>query len=347
MLSEIIRARMRVQENWRTPVRFASLVAGLVAAFLPLQSIAQTADGDASSFPSRPVRMIVPFPPGGPTDVTARLFAQKLGEQWGQAVVVENRPGGNSALGAQQAAKAAPDGYTILVVMDTTMVMNPITTSDLPYNAFKDFAPISMMGQNTSLLVVRAEDGPQTVQDLIARAKSSPGKMNYGAGTITTHLAGYLFARLAGIDAVYISYRGSAEVVQGVMNGSVGFSIDGVSANLPLIQQGKLLALAKLNNRPLASLPDLEPLAKAAGIPALGEISTWAGLVAPAGTPAPVVDKIQKAVAKAAADPDVMATLGNFGISAVASTPAEFERYYRSEYDRWSKIFQDSGIKLE
>jgi tripartite-type tricarboxylate transporter receptor subunit TctC len=326
---------------------FASLVAGLIVALLPLQSIAQAADGDASAFPSRPVRMIVPFPPGGPTDVTARLFAQKLGEQWGQAVVIENRPGGNSALGAQQAAKSAPDGYTILVVMDTTMVMNPITTSEPPYSAFKDFAPISMLAQNTSLLVVRAEDGPQNAQDLIARAKSNPGKFNYGAGTITTHLAGYLFSRLAGIDALFVSYRGSPEVVQGLMNGSVNFSIDGVAANLPLIQQGKLRALAKLNNRPLASLPDLQPLTKAADMPALGEISTWAGLVAPAGTPPAIVDKIQKAVAKAAADPDVIATLGNFGISAVASTPAEFERYYRGEYERWSKIFQESGIKLE
>ena len=322
-------------------VAAAGLMLLLVAA-----AAAQPASDAAPSFPNRPVKLIVPFPPGGPTDLMARVFGQKLSEQWAQPVVIENRPGGNSSIGAQQTAKSAPDGYTLLVAMDTTLVMNPITTANLPYDALKDFAPVSLTAQNTSLLIVRA-DGPRTVQELIAKAKANPGKLNYGAGIITTRLAGYLFSRLAGIETVFIPYKGSSEVVQGLLTGSIDFSIDGVSASIPLIKDGKFRALAKLNNRPLPALPDLQPLSMAANLPELGEISTWAGLVAPAGTPPAVVDSIQRAVARAAADPEVSAKLQNFGIVAVSSTPAEFDRYYRGELERWSKVFKASGIKLD
>src|SRR5262249_39822286 len=155
--------------------------------------------------------------------------------------------------------------------------------------------------------------------------------LNYGAGIITTRLAGYLFSRLAGIDTVFIPYKGSAEVVQGLLTGSIDFSIDGVSASLPLIKESKLRALAKLNNRPLAALPDLQPLPGAASLPELGEISTWAGLVAPAGTPAAIVAQIQRDIAAVAADPEIGARLQAFGIVATSSTPSEFDRYVRSE----------------
>jgi tripartite-type tricarboxylate transporter receptor subunit TctC len=316
----------------------------VMSALLFVQPAVAPAQRDA--FPSRPVKMIVPFPPGGPTDLMARVFGQKLAERWGQPVVIENRAGGNSAIGAQQTAKSPPDGYTLLVAMDTTLVMNPITTANLPYDALKDFAPISLTAQNTSLLIVRA-DGPKTVPELIAKAKANPGKLNYGAGIITTRLAGYLFSRLAGIDTVFIPYKGSSEVVQGLLTGSIDFSIDGVAASIPLIKEGKLRALAKLNNRPLPALPDLQPLSAVANLPELGEISTWAGLVAPAGTPAPVVERIQRDVAAVAADPEVGAKLQGLGIVATSSTPSEFDRYYRSELDRWSKVLKDSGIKLE
>jgi tripartite-type tricarboxylate transporter receptor subunit TctC len=305
-----------------------------------------TAQNAPDAFPIRPVKLVVPFPPGGPTDLMARLFSQKLSERWGQSVVVENRAGGNSAIGAQQIAKSAPDGYNLLIAMDVTLVMNPITSKNFPYDALKDFAPISLTAQNTSLLIVRA-DGPQSVQELIATAKASPGKLNYGAGIITTRLAGYLFSRLAGIDTVFIPYKGSAEVVQGLLTGSIDFSIDGVSASISLIKEGKLRALAKLNNRSLSALPDLKPLSVAANLPELGEISTWAGLVAPAGTPPAIVERIQRDVAAVAEDPEVRARLQDFGIVATSSTPSEFDLYHRSELDRWSKVFRDSGITLE
>ena len=316
------------------------IAGGLLSLLLAAPVLAQDA------FPSRPVKLIVPFPPGGPTDLMARVFGQKLSERWGQPVVIENRAGGNSAIGAQQTAKSAPDGYTLLVAMDTTLVMNPITTANLPYDALKDFAPISLTAQNTSLLIVPA-NGPKSVPELIAKAKANPGKLNYGAGIITTRLAGYLFSRLAGIDTVFIPYKGSSEVVQGLLTGSIDFSIDGVAASIPLIKEGKLRALAKLNNRPLPALPDLQPLSVAAGLPELGEISTWAGLVAPAGTPAAVVERIQRDVAAVAADPEVGGKLHGLGIVATSSTPSEFDRYYRGELDRWSKVFKDSGIKLD
>jgi tripartite-type tricarboxylate transporter receptor subunit TctC len=338
---------MRVQEHGEFGMKLLgrTFTVALFSLLVAMPVGAQPAPDSAQTFPNRPVKLIVPFPPGGPTDLMARIYGQKLSEQWGQPVVIENRAGGNSAIGAQQTACAAPDGYTLLVAMDTTLVMNPITTTNLPYDALKDFAPISLTAQNTSLLIVRA-DGPASVQELIAKAKANPGKLNFGAGIITTRLAGYLFSRLAGIETVFIPYKGSAEVVQGLLTGSIDFSIDGVSASLPLIRQGKFRALAKLNNRPLAALPDLRPLSEVANLPALGEISTWAGLVAPAGTPPAVVDKVQRAIARVAADAEVSSKLQHVGIVAVSSTPAEFDRYYRGELDRWSKVFKDSGITL-
>src|SRR5882672_277175 len=308
---------------------------------------AQTAADTAQNFPSRTIRIIVPFPAGGPTDINARIIAQKMSADWKQPVVIENRPGANTAIGAQIVAKAEPDGYTLLAAMDTTLVMNPATASvPLTYDPFKDFATITLTAKNTSLLTVRAE-GPANVQELIARAKAAPGKMNYGAGIITTRLAGYLFARSAGFEAQLIPYKGSSDVVQGLLSGSVDFIIDGVASSLPLIQSGKLRALAKLNGRPLPVLPDLQPLAVAAGLPELEDMSSWIGLVAPAGTPQPVVDKIAREIAAIYADPVVAGRLEQAGITAVTSTPGEFDAYFRAEAARWTKVFRASGIKLD
>jgi tripartite-type tricarboxylate transporter receptor subunit TctC len=337
---------MRVQEHEEVAMRVCMVVAILVASVLAVSRGSIAAQTGPDAFPTRPVKLVVPFPPGGPTDLMARLFGQKLSERWSQPVVIENRAGGNSAIGAQQVAKSAPDGYTLLVAMDVTLVMNPITGTNLPYDARKDFAPISLIAQNTSLLIVPA-DGPHSVPQLIAKARASTAKLNYGAGIITTRLAGYLFSRLAGMDTVFIPYKGSAEVVHGLLTGSIDFSIDGVSASLPLIREGKLRALAKLNNRPLPALPDLQPLSIAASLPKLGEISTWAGLVAPAGTPSAIVERIQRDIAAVAADPNVGAKLQALGIVATSSTPSEFDRYFRSELERWSTVFHDSGISLD
>jgi tripartite-type tricarboxylate transporter receptor subunit TctC len=316
------------------------LLASLAALLLsPL--LAQTAT--AQRYPDRTIRIVVPFPAGGPTDILSRVIAQKMSEDWGHPVVIENRPGADTAIGAVQVAKAAPDGYTLLAAMDTTMVMNPATKTSLPYDPFKDFATVTLAAKNTSLLTVRA-DGPKSIQELIARGKS--GKMNYGAGIITTRLAGFLFNRAAGIKVQLIPYKGSAEVVQGLLGGSVDYVIDGVASSLPLIKSGKFRALAKLNSRPLPALPEVPPLSAAANMPELDDISSWIGIVAPAGTPRAIIDKLQDKVAKMYADRAIYDRLVAAGINPVSSTPDEFDAFFRKEAVRWSKTFKESGIKL-
>src|SRR6266478_1456817 len=325
--------------------RIAAFLAGLAVAGM-LASANAMAQNAATTYPTRPVKIVVPFPAGGPTDILARVVAQRLSEVWGQGVVIENQPGANTAIAAARVAKMPPDGYTLFAVMDVTMVLNPITAHNLSYDPLRDFALITLASKNTSLLSVRAEDGPQTVKELIARAKANPGKLNYGAGIITTRLAGYLFNREAGLDVQYIPFNGSAPTVQGLLTGAVDYIIDGAATSLPLIHSGKLRALAKLNSRPLPALPEVRPLAVEAGIPALDDISTWIGLVAPAGTPRAIVDKVQREVVNMYADPVIADKLEKSGISAVSSTPEEFEAFVRKELDRWNRVFKESGITL-
>jgi tripartite-type tricarboxylate transporter receptor subunit TctC len=322
------------------------IVSALLVMLAARPSAAQEVSEAAKLFPNRPVRIIVPFPAGGPTDILSRVIAQRMSQDWGQPVVVENRPGANTVVGAQQAARAAPDGYTLLAAMDTTLVMNPATIRDLPYDPFHDFAAVTLAAKNTSLLTVRA-NGPKSIAELIADAKLHSGKLNYGAGIITTRLAGYLFNREAGIDVQLVPYKGSADVVQGLLTGAVDYSIDGVASSLPLIQSGKFRALAKLNSRPLPALPDVQPLSIAAGMPALDDISSWIAIVAPARTPRPIIDKIQREVASMYSDPILYSRLEKAGINAISSTPEEFDAFFRREAVRWEKAFRESGIQLE
>ena len=297
-------------------------------------------------FPTHAIKIVVPFPAGGPTDINIRIIAQRMGEDWRVPVVIENRPGANTAIGAQAVARAEPNGYTLLAAMDSTLVMNPAAaTGPLSYDPFNDFAAITLTAKNTSLLTVRANDGPRTVKELIARGKAR--RLTYGAGIVITRLAGYLFGQLAGIDLQFIPYKGSSDVVQGLLSGSVDFIVDGAAPSLPLIKSGQFRALAKLNSRPLSQLPDLEPLAVAAGLPQLDDMSSWIGLVAPAGTPKPVIDKIHEEVVSIYADAAVVDRLDKAGISPATSTPAEFDAFFRSEAQRWAKVFRDSGIRLD
>jgi tripartite-type tricarboxylate transporter receptor subunit TctC len=327
--------------------RLAALFAVLTANVLGTLTLAEgTNTADIQNYPNRAVRIVVPFPAGGPTDILMRVVGQRMSEIWSQPVVIENQPGANTAIAAARVAKMPADGYTLLAVMDVTMVLNPITTKNLAYDPLKDFASITLASKNTSLLSVRAEGGPKTVKELIARAKANPGKLNYGAGIITTRLAGYLFNREAGLDVQYIPFNGSAPTVQGLLTGAVDYIVDGTATSLSLIQAGKLRALAKLNSRPLTALPDVKPLAVEAGMPALDDISTWIGLVAPAGTPRGIIDKIQREVATMYVDPAIADKLEKSGISAVSSTPEEFDAFVRKELNRWGQVFRDSGIQL-
>lgn len=318
---------------------FVRIGAALALAALPMAAHAQASD----PYPNSTVKIIVPYPAGGPVDLMTRTLGQKLSEDWKQPVVIENRPGGNSTVGAIAGARARPDGYTLLVAMDTTLVYNLITLAKPPYE-LKDFVPISMTTNNTPLVIVPAA-GPKSIKDLIARAKAEPGKLNYGAAVFPSRLAGYLFNSLAGINTTEIVYRGSAEIVQALMTGTIDYSFDGLSASLALIREGKLRPLARMAERPLSALPDLPKLDDE--LPGFGNISIWSGIVAPTGTPPEVVARVQKSVAQALAQPDIIERLDKVGISVAASTPTEFQDFIREQTARTSKLFKESGLKVE
>jgi len=319
----------------------------IALALLACLIVSSAAAQSAGDYPNRPIRIVVPFPPGGPADLIARFVGQKMSEDFGQPVVVENRAGGNTVPAAQAVARAAPDGYTLFIPMDTTMVMNPLVMSNLPYDPLKDFSLITLLTKNISLIVTRASDGPKTVKELIARAKANPGKLNMGAGTITSRLGAVLFAKEAGFEAQLVPFKGSTEIGQAVLAGTVDFALDSTGTSLPLIQGGQYRALAKYSTRPLPLLPDLPSLNEAGDLPTIAESSTWVALSGPAGIPSAIVDKISRKVASIYADPAIKERLEQAGISPVASTPQEFDAFVRSESERWSKVFREnSNLKL-
>ena len=303
---------------------------------------AAAADNSAKDYPGRTIRMIVPFPPGSPADTIARIVGQRMSEHWGEPVIIENRAGGNTAIGAQLVAKSPPDGYTLLVAMDVTMVMNPLVMKNLPYEPLKDFTPVTLLNKSIALITARS-DGLKTIADLIAAAKAYPNTLSMGAGTITSRLGALAFAQAAGIDVTLVPYKGSADITQGLLTGAVDFAIDGVPNALPLIEAGKFRALAKYSNQPLPILPDVPSLSAAANLPDIGESSTWISLVAPAHTPEAIVDKLQREVGQIFADPAMAERLRKAGLSSNSSTPQELEALIRSDTARWHTVIQ-SGI---
>ncbi|HTV35601.1 MAG TPA: tripartite tricarboxylate transporter substrate-binding protein [Xanthobacteraceae bacterium] len=297
-------------------------------------------------YPSRPIHIVVPFPAGGPSDVLTRLLGERMSADLGQPIVIDNRPGANTVIGAELAAKAAPDGYTLLMAIDSTLVMNQYLYSHLPYDPIKDFAPVSLAAKNMGWLVVNASSPYRTAGDLVAKAKAAPGKLNCGAGTITTKLTCILFDEKFGLDTVLISYNGSANVAQGVLTGGADFVFDGTIAELPLVQSGQLRALAKLDTRPFAPMPKLPSLFEATGVQ-LGDLSVWSGLVAPRGTPASIIDKLSAETAKVVSEPGLKAKAEAVGIYPVSSTPAEFSAFIAQEAARWPDVVKKSGLHFD
>ena len=297
-------------------------------------------------YPDRPIHIVVPFPAGGPSDVLTRIIAERMSTDFGQGVVVDNRPGANTLIGAQFVAKAEPDGYTLLMAIDSTLVMNQYLYTSLPYDPIKDFAPITLAAKTTDLLVVNAQSDIKSAKDLIEKAKAQPGKLNCGAGTITTKLTCVFFAQKAGIDTVLLPYNGSAEVAHGVLTKSVDYVFDGPSAVLPLIKSGDLRALAKLDDRLLPALPDVPTLGASTGID-LGDVNVWLGLVAPRATPPAIIDKLAAEVAKILADPAVKTRADAVGISPVTSTPAEFAGFIQQQAARWPGVVKASGMHFD
>jgi tripartite-type tricarboxylate transporter receptor subunit TctC len=284
--------------HWIACALLAALSTGSAAA-------QQQTDTDVAGFPNRAIKIVVPFPAGGPSDVLARMIGQRMSEDWGQPVLVENRVGANTIIGAQAVQKASADGYTILMAIDSTLTMNQYLYRSLPYEPLGDFVPITLVAKTMMFMFVNAASDIKTVKDLVTRAKAQPGKLNFGAGTITSKLMGHLLNKALGIDTVLISYNGSAEVTQGLLTRSVDFTYDGPSAAMSLIQGGQFRVLAKFDNRPFPPAPDVPTLQAAADLPDFDELTVWLGLVAPKGTPTVIVDKLQREVAKILADPAI------------------------------------------
>ncbi len=316
------------------------------AAFVLIAGLIATPTLAQDNYPNRPIHIVVPFPTGGPSDVMARLIGDKMSADFGQGVVIDNRPGANTVIGAELVAKSAPDGYTLLMAIDSTLVMNQYLYSKLPYDPAKDFAPITLVAKTIGLLVVNAASDIKTAKDLIAMAKAAPGKLNCGAGTITTKLTCVLFNDKAGIDTVLLPYNGSAEVAHAILTRSVDFVFDGPSAVLPLIKSGDLRALAKLDARPFPAIPDLPTLPQAAGVD-LGDVTVWLGLVAPRNTPAPIIDKLSREVAKILSDPDVKARADAVGLGPATSTPAELASFIQQQAARWPDVVKKSGLHFD
>jgi tripartite-type tricarboxylate transporter receptor subunit TctC len=324
------------------------IVALALASVMAVGTTTAQGQQNKGSYPSRTVHLIVPFPAGGPADIVARLLAQKLSDAWSQTVIVENKPGANTVLAAQYVAQSAPDGHTLLVAIDSTLVMNPYLYKKLPYDPLKDFAPITQTTQSMSVLAVRAADGPKTVKELIAQAKAAPGKLNYGGGTLTPQLMGYVFNKAAGISVQYIPFRGTPATVQGLLTKSVDMVYAATSIALPLVADGKLRALARLDSRSFPAVKDIPTLREAAGFADFDDLSVWLGLVAPAGTPKPIVEKIHREVVRILNDPPVKERVDRSGNYINTSrNPEEFAAFIRKEAARWSKVLPETGIRYD
>ena len=315
----------------------------MIAAFILLCMAAFAA---AQDYPNRPIRLVVPQPPGGPTDIVARLVAQKLSERLGQQVIVDNRPGAGSNIGTDIVAKAPKDGYT-LVVGTVQHIVNPFLFSSLPFDAVKDFAPVTLMTKAHIVLVVNPELPVQSVKELIAYAKSKPGGISWasaGNGS-TSHLALELFKVETGVPATHVPYKGTPPALNDLLGGRVQVMFDGVITSLPHIKAGKLrpIAVASLTRSPL--LPDVPTMTEAgvAGFETVG----LAAILAPSGTPPAIVDKVAREVAAILRMPDVRAQLEAMGLEIVASPPAEFAAYIDSESRKWGKLIKDAKVTVD
>jgi tripartite-type tricarboxylate transporter receptor subunit TctC len=300
----------------------------------------------AQEYPTRPIRLVVPQPPGGPTDIVARLVAQKLSERLGQQVIVDNKPGAGANIGTEIVAKAPKDGYT-LVVGTVQQIVNPFLFAALPFDPMKDLAPVSLMTKAYIVLVVNPDVPARNVQELLALAKAKPGGLSWasaGNGS-TSHLALELLKVQAGIDATHVPYKGTQPALTDVLGGRVPVMFDGVITSLPHIRSGKLrpLAVASLTRSPL--LPDV-PTMTEAGVPGFEAVGL-ATVLAPAGTPQPIIDRLSREIAAILTTPDVRDQLVAMGLEVIASTPAQFAAYNEAESRKWGRIIRDAKIQAE
>ncbi len=304
------------------------------------------APASAQTYPKGPVKWIVPFPPGGPTDVVGRIVAQQLQDLWGQPVVVENKPGAGTMIGTDAVAKSAPDGQTIGMVITAHMINPALNAKTIPYDVMKDLAHVTQMVAQHVVLVANTKVPFDTMKDLIAYAKQHPGKLTYaspGAGT-GTHLAGELLKLEAGIDMVHVPYKGSSPAQLDLVAGRVDLMFDVYHSAKPLVEQGKLKVIALASETQPVNIKGYPLIADT--IPGFNVTSLF-GLVVRAGTPRPIIDKIQQDTAKVLNRPDVKARLEGLGTEVVASTPEQFEAYVRTELAKWAKVIKATNIKVD
>ena len=301
----------------------------------------------AQGYPSKPIHLIVPFPPGGPTDIVGRLVAQKLSEGFGQPVVVDNRPGAGGTVGSTAAAKAAADGYTLLYGSTSTLAIAPSLYHDLAYDPRSAFAPISLVSRGAIIAAVNAQVPARTLQEFIALAKKTPGTLSYasaGSGT-PPHLAAELFKSIAGVDVLHVPYKGGAPAINDLVGGQVQAIFEGQVVLLPHIKSGRVRALAITGAKRDAALPDVPTFAQA-GLPQY-DAYFWSGLVAPGGTPADIVGKLNAVLVRALNTAEVREALLRQGLASAGTTPAEFAAFIGSEVERWGRVAKASGAKVE
>ena len=314
----------------------------LIAPFLAL--LLATAAGTAAAFPDKPVRIIVPFPPGGSADFVGRLVADRLTATWGKPVLVENRPGGSATIGLGAVAKSAPDGHTIGIATGS-FAIQPAIRITMPYDSLNDFEFVTQIMESPFVLTVNSSLPVNSLKDLIAYAKSNPGKLNIGSFGVgsTPHILAEILAQQTGTKIVHVPFKGSSDGMAAQLAGDVPLNFDVVMSPLPQIKQGRLRPLVVTSQRRYKELPDT-PTGVEAGIPEL-EMPTWFGFLAPVSTPQLVQDRLAQEAVRALRAPDVAKHMANEGAEIVASTPAQFATYIKSETDKWGRVIKAAGIK--
>lgn len=300
----------------------------------------------AQPYPAKPIRIIVAYTPAGTTDILARAIGQKMTEAWSQPVIVENRPGANGNIGTEIAARATPDGYTILMATAATHSINNTLYPNLSWDAVRDFAPIGLVALVPNILVVNNALPVKSVKELIAYARANPGKLSHGSpgNGSTSHLSMELFKSLTGTKMTHVPYKGSAPVLADLMGGQISLTMDNIPVYLPQAMAGKIRALAVGSRSRTSAAPEL-PTAEEAGVPGLVAVS-WFGLVAPVRVPRPIVDRLSKESARILKLPDVHKRIKDLGAEPVGGTPQEYAAFIRSEIRKWRKVIQDAGVHL-
>ncbi len=306
---------------------------------------AASAGAFAQAYPSKPIRIVVGFPPGGGNDIIARLVGAKVQESWGQPVVIDNKPGANSIIAAEFVAKSAPDGYTLLVNATGGMSVNPVLYAKLPYDSLKDFVPISMVGSFPLVLVVHPSVPANSVQELVAYAKASPGKLNYSSGSTAFQVASEMFKQMTGTDIKHIPYKGSAASITAVIAGDVQMTIVDTPPLVPQIRAGRVKAVAVTSARRASAMSELPTIAES-GVPGY-EMVLWIGVLAPAGTPREIAEKLNAEVVRVVRLPDIREKLDAMGVEPVGNTSEQMAEWIRREITKYGPVVKAANIKAD